>query len=263
MRLARFVTADGSILSGQMVDEHSALPLVGDLFGQHRFDTAPLPVRRLLAPVAPPNIFCIGRNYREHARETGSPVPERPLVFQKPTSSLCGPDALIRLPRDAPQQVDFEAELALVIGRTARRVAVGEALDHVLGYTCANDVTARDCQRADGQWTRAKGFDTFCPLGPWIVTADELDPGALTIVSRLNGRVMQQASTRDMLHSCAELVSYLSQPFTLLPGTVILTGTPAGIGAARQPPVYLRPGDRIEVEIERIGCLRNIVAGPE
>jgi len=262
MRIARFVTPDGRTATGRLVDDRTAEPLVGTLFGTLEFAAARLPVARFLPPVEPPNIFAIGRNYRAHAAETGSAVPERPMIFIKPTTALLGDGGTIVLPAAAPDEVDYEAELAVVIGRPARRVPEDRALDFVLGYTCANDVSARDCQRSDKQWARAKGFDTFCPLGPWLVTADALDPADLRIRSRLNGRVMQDARTSAMLHSCRALVSYLSHQFTLLPGTVILTGTPEGVGMARTPPVFLKAGDRIEVEIEGIGTLTNAVAGP-
>jgi len=262
MRLARFVTPDGRTVTGRLVDERTAEPLVGALFGTLEFAAARVAVARFLPPVEPPNIFAIGRNYRAHAAETGAAVPERPMIFMKPTTALLGDGGTIVLPVAAPDEVDYEAELAVVIGRPARCVPEERALTYVLGYTCANDVSARDCQRSDKQWARAKGFDTFCPLGPWLVTADALDPGDLRICSRLNGRVMQDARTSAMLHSCRALVSYLSHQFTLLPGTVILTGTPEGVGMARTPPVFLRPGDRIEVEIEGIGTLTNSVAGP-
>ena len=259
MRIARFVCPAGRTHTGRLVDERTAQPLVGGLFETLRFAEEALEVRRLLAPLDPPNIFAIGRNYAAHAAETGSAAPERPLVFMKPTTALNHPDAPIVLPASAPEEVDFEAELAIVIGRTARRVDEASALRHVLGYTCANDVSARDCQRNDKQWTRAKGFDTFCPLGPWIVTADEINPDQCAIRSFVNAARMQESTTRHMIHSCARLVSYLSQQFTLLPGTVILTGTPEGVGMARTPPVFLRPGDRVEIEIEGIGRLSNPV----
>jgi 2-keto-4-pentenoate hydratase/2-oxohepta-3-ene-1,7-dioic acid hydratase in catechol pathway len=260
VRIARFTGTDGQIHAGRMVDEQHAQPLTGELFGSPSFAEQPLKIERLLAPVEPPNVFAIGRNYRAHAEETGARPPERPLVFMKPTTTVIGPDAKILLPAAAPDNVDFEAELAIVIGRAARNVSETAALDYVLGYTCANDVSARDCQRGDRQWTRGKGFNTFCPLGPWIVTADSLNPDSCAIRSRLNGQIMQDANTRDMMHPCAELVSYLSRQFTLLPGTVILTGTPEGVGFARTPPTYLREGDRIEVEIDGIGLLSNTVA---
>jgi 2-keto-4-pentenoate hydratase/2-oxohepta-3-ene-1,7-dioic acid hydratase in catechol pathway len=262
MKLVRFLTTDTRVCTGRLHEDRTAEPLVGDLSGDLTFAKERVPVVKLLAPVEPPNIFAIGRNYRAHAAETGARIPEHPLVFMKATTALNGPGAAIVLPPAAPHEVDFEAELAIVIARTARRVPPQAALDHVLGYTCANDVSARDCQRSDKQWTRAKGFDTFCPLGPWLVTADELDPDRCAIRSRLNGDVMQDANTGDMIRSCRQLISFLSHQFTLPPGTVILTGTPEGVGMARTPPVFLRDGDQIEIEIEGIGTLVNHVTGP-
>ncbi len=260
MRIARFLTPDGAEMLGRLVDETSARPLRGSLFDPPQAEDRTVPVQRLLAPLRPVNIFAIGRNYRAHAAETGSQVPEKPMIFVKPTTAVIDPGATIILPAAAPGEVDFEAELAIVIGRTARCVPESAALEYVLGYTVANDVSARDCQRNDKQWARAKGFDTFCPLGPCIVTRDELDPGNCPIRSRLNGQLMQNSSTSNMIHSCARLVSYLSEQFTLLPGTLILTGTPEGVGMARTPPVFLKAGDLIEVEVEGIGTLRNPVA---
>jgi len=262
MRLARFLTDEGRECVGRLVAERVAEPLLGELFGTLAFAATRVHVARFLPPVRPPNIFAIGRNYGAHAAETGANLPDTPLVFLKATTALIGDGDAIVLPAAAPDEVDFEAELAIVIGRVARCVSEASALDYVLGYTCANDVSARDCQRRDKQWTRAKSFDTFCPLGPWIVTADEVDPQQCVIRSRLNGRLMQEAHTGAMVFSCRQLVSWLSHQFTLLPGTVILTGTPEGVGMARQPPVFLRPGDRIEVEIEGIGTLSNPVVGP-
>ncbi|MEW6251443.1 MAG: fumarylacetoacetate hydrolase family protein [Planctomycetota bacterium] len=259
MRIARFVTTDERRMTGRLVGPGAAEPLVGELFGTLTFAGPQVQVRRFVPPVDPPNIFAIGRNYRAHAAETGAQLPERPMIFMKPTTAVIGDGDTIRLPAAAPQEVDFEAELAVVIGRTARRIAPERALEHVLGFTCANDVSARDCQRSDKQWARAKGFDTFCPLGPWLVTPDELNPDRCAIRSRLNGRVMQDANTSAMIFSWRELISYLSHQFTLLPGTVILTGTPEGVGMARQPPVFLKEGDRIEIEIEGIGRLGNTV----
>ncbi len=260
MKLARFVSADGREVVGRLTAERAAQPLVGELFGELAFSSESVRVHEFLPPVAPPNIFAIGRNYLGHVQETQARLPERPLIFQKATTALIGAGATIRLPDGAPDEVDFEAELAIVIGRTARRVAPKSALDYVLGYTCANDVSARNCQREDKQWARAKGFDTFCPLGPWLVTVDELNPDDCAIRSRVNGELMQDARTNAMIHSCRDLVSYLSRQFTLLPGTVILTGTPEGVGMARQPPKFLKPGDCVEVEIEGIGTLSNPVA---
>lgn len=214
---------------------------------------------RLLAPVEPPNILAIGLNYRKHAMESGSAIPDHPVLFIKANTAATGPETDIVLPAMAPSEVDYEAELAIVIGAPARNVPEDRALDYVLGYTCGNDVSARDCQRRlDKQWARGKSFDTFCPLGPWIET--DLDPDHCGIRSRLNGRTMQDSRTSDLIFGCRFLVSYLSRCTTLLPGTVIMTGTPEGVGFARTPPVFLRPGDTIEIEIDGIGTLRNTVA---
>lgn len=221
--------------------------------------TVPLAEVRLLPPVEPPNILAIGTNYLAHIQETNAPTPERPLIFIKATTSLIGPDEAIRLPRIAPDHVDYEAELAVVIGKTARHVSERDALDYVLGYTCANDITQRLCQKTlDLQWARAKSFDTFCPLGPWIET-EVSDPGTLGIRSRLNGEVVQESNTARLIFDVRKLISYISDAMTLLPGTVLLTGTPEGVGAAREPQLFLRDGDEIEVEIDGIGVLRNPV----
>lgn len=259
MRIARFLGPDGQPVTGQLVDDQQARPIVSPPGRPLELADQTVAVARLLAPVCPPNIFAIGRNYRAHIAETGARIPETPLVFLKATTSVIGPDEPIILPRSAPDEVDFEAELAIVIGRTLRDVVPETAFEGVLGFTCANDVSARDCQRNDKQWSRAKGFDTFCPIGPWIVTPDEIDPDNCPIRSRLNGQVMQDSNTSNMMRDCRELISFLSQQFTLLAGTLILTGTPEGVGFARKPPVFLRDGDRIEIEIDGIGTLSNPV----
>ncbi len=236
-------------------------PLEGDIFD--KFVVSSPKIRReevkLLAPVAPPNIIAIGLNYKKHADESGQTYPEKPLIFIKLTSSLIGPEDNIVLPEMAPNEVDYEAELVIVIGKKAKNIKIDEVDKYILGYTCGNDVSARDCQqRLDQQWARGKSFDTFCPLGPWIET--ELpDPDNCRIISRLNGKVMQDSSTSDMIFSTRDLVSYCSNNFTLYPGTVIMTGTPEGVGFARKPPVFLKSGDTIEVEIEGIGKLSNQV----
>ena len=263
MKSARFVDAQGCERLGEPVTKDRARLIEGDLFGRFAVTDTEAAMTRLLPPVRPPNIFGIGRNYRDHAAEGERPVPDHPLIFLKATTALQAPDEPIRLPRSAPDEVDFEAELGIVIGRAARDVPPDRALDFVLGYTCANDVTARDCQeRLDRQWARAKGFDTFCPLGPWLVTADSFDPADAVVESRLNGRLMQSSRTTDLVFDCPTLVSYLSHQFTLLPGTVICTGTPAGVGFARTPPVFLRPGDLVTVSIGGIGTLSSpVVAG--
>ncbi len=215
-------------------------------------------VKQYLPPVEPPNIVAIGLNYRAHARESNSPLPERPVIFLKATTALNAHGGKIILPAIAPDEVDYEAEMAVIIGKRAKNVPVESALDYVLGYTCANDVSARDCQhKLDIQWARGKSFDTFAPAGPWIET--EADPDNLRIRSILNGNVMQDSHTSDMIFSTAELLSYISHSMTLLPGTIVLTGTPEGVGAGRKPPVYLEDGDMIEIEIENIGRLTNEV----
>lgn len=261
MHLVRFMNSTGRIGWGRLVEPSKALPLQGDLFGDHEFGERPVDVVKRLAPVDPPNVFAIGLNYRGHAEEQGlKSLPERPLIFLKATTSVTGPGAPIMLPAEAPDEVDFEAELAVIIGRRCRDVSEAHALEFVLGYTCANDVSARDCQkRLDKQWARAKSFDTFCPLGPVIATADSFNPGSARIQALLNGDAMQDSNISDMIFSVPQLVSYLSRQFTLLPGTAILTGTPAGVGFTRNPPRHLRDGDSITIEIEGIGRLTNPV----
>ena len=259
-KIARFRTQDGDCRYGLVEDDHTLQLIEGELFGRWESidEFVPMSEVKLLAPVTPPNIIAIGRNYRGHAAETGAPLPERPAIFLKATTAVCGHEDQIVLPKMAPNEVDQECELAIIIGRTARNVSEDEALDYVLGYTCGNDVSARDCQkRLDVQWARGKSFDTFAPLGPWIETG--IDPDSASISSRLNGRVMQSSNTGELIFSCRHLISYVSRNMRLLPGTVIMTGTPEGVGFTRKPPVFLRPGDVVEVEIEGIGVLRNTV----
>lgn len=207
---------------------------------------------RLLAPVTPSKILCVGRNYRAHARELGNDVPAEPLLFLKPPSSILDPGGAVELPpADISSRVEHEAELAIVIGKRTRRVSPDDAWSSIFGLTLLCDVTARDLQKKDGQWTRAKGMDTFCPVGPVVVTG--LDPHALRIVCRVNGEVRQDGSTADMVFDAGTLVSYASQCFTLEPGDVFATGTPAGVGP-------LLAGDRLEIEVAEIGVLRALVA---
>ena len=222
---------------------------------------------RVLPPVDPANIFCIGLNYCRHARESGAEVGEHPVVFMKPTTAVTGPHDPIRVPaaQFRGDELDYEAELAVVLGRPGRDIPKPEALEHVAGYTVANDVSARRWQKhgGGGQWIRGKSFDTLCPLGPALVTPEEIpDPQNLPIRSRLNGELRQESTTADMMFSVAELIAFLSRDTTLLPGTVILTGTPEGVGFARQPPEFLTPGDRVSCEIAGIGALDNPVIGP-
>jgi 2-keto-4-pentenoate hydratase/2-oxohepta-3-ene-1,7-dioic acid hydratase in catechol pathway len=208
------------------------------------------------------NILCIGLNYRRHAIESNMPIPERPILFIKPTSTLCSHGDDIILPQT--DELDYECELAVIIGKAAKNVSEDDALSYVLGYTCANDVSARDWQlRLDKQWARGKSFDTFCPLGPHLVPASEIpDPNALRIQTRVNGVTLQDSNTRDMIFSVREIISYLSHGMTLLPGTVILTGTPEGVAMGRSPSPWLKVGDVTEIEIEGIGVLRNTVVAP-
>jgi 2-keto-4-pentenoate hydratase/2-oxohepta-3-ene-1,7-dioic acid hydratase in catechol pathway len=213
-----------------------------------------LPDVRLLSPILPSKVVCVGRNYAEHAAEHGSEVPAEPLLFLKPSTSVIGDRDVIRLPPQS-KRVEHEAELAVVIGAPgARRVDRAGAAKAIFGYTCANDVTARDLQRSDGQWTRAKGFDSFCPLGPWIVTG--IDASDLEVRCEVNEEVRQLGRTKDMVFDAATLVSYVSHVMTLLPGDIVLTGTPAGVGP-------LVEGDTVTIRIEGIGTLSNPVAGLE
>lgn len=265
MRIIRFVDKAGETRYGEDLGEGRAQPLEGDLFEGLESSGDPVDVDRLLAPLMPTNIFCIGLNYREHAEESNSPLPEDPIMFMKPTSTLLDPGEPILVPKccnEHGEEVDYECELAIVIGKPARDVSEADALSYVLGYTAANDVSARHWQskRCGGQWVRGKGFDTFCPLGPVLVTADEIpDPNTLGIKTILNGEVMQSHNTRDMIFNCAQLVSFISKDTTVLPGTVILTGTPQGVGIARKPPVLLKDGDEVTIELEQIGSLTNPV----
>ena len=249
MRIARF-RFQGQEGFG-IVEDNTVYALMGNVFTtwQRGPKVAPLSDVTLLAPCQPSKIVALGLNYASHAAEMNVPLPEEPLMFLKPPTAVIGPEEPIRYPRIS-ERVDYEAELAVVIGKRARHVPRGQALDFVLGYTCGNDVTARDLQSKDGQWTRSKGFDTFCPLGPWIET--ELDPSDLAVQARVNGQVRQSSRTSDLIFGVADLVSFISQVMTLLPGDVIMTGTPSGIGP-------LQPGDVVEVEIEGIGVLRNPV----
>jgi 2-keto-4-pentenoate hydratase/2-oxohepta-3-ene-1,7-dioic acid hydratase in catechol pathway len=213
----------------------------------------------LLNPIERPGkIVCVGLNYLDHCRETNTPPPERPLLFSKFTTAINDPTGDIIWSGALTREVDFEAELAVIIGRHCRNAGEEEALDYVAGYTAANDVSARDLQMGDGQWVRGKSLDTFCPLGPLMVTADEIpDPQRLAIRSTLNGQIMQNSHTGEMIFSVAALIAFCSQAFTLEPGDVLLTGTPHGVGFVREPQIYLQDGDVVMVEIEGIGRLEN------
>ena len=262
MRIIRFIDETDTIRFGLESQDNQTEALTGDLYAGLTPSGEWATVNKLLAPLAPSNIYCIGLNYREHAAESGMEAPNQPVVFAKPTSTVCGPGDEIILPaccNDGPE-VDYECELAVVIGKPARNVSQADALDYVFGYTCANDVSARKWQlnAGGGQWIRGKGFDTFCPLGPVLVTTDEIpDPQNLGIRTILNNKTMQDHTTGDMIFSVVEIIEFLSQDTTLLPGTVILTGTPQGVGFARKPPVWLKDGDDVIIELEQIGRLQN------
>ncbi len=269
MRIARF-SADGDVAygvvgeareNGAHSDPDGTSDLVIARLAGHPFGgpgsiqltgvSYPLPEVRLLAPVLPSKIVAVGRNYADHVREMGNEIPAEPVLFLKPSTAVCGPGDPVSWPAKLTQRVDYEGELAVVIGRLCREVPAAQAGAVIFGYTCANDVTARDLQARDGQWARAKGFDTFCPLGPWIET--EADPADLELTTRVNGEVRQHARTSQLLHGVADLIAYASSVMTLLPGDVLLTGTPAGVGP-------LADGDEVSVTIEGIGTLTNEVS---
>jgi 2-keto-4-pentenoate hydratase/2-oxohepta-3-ene-1,7-dioic acid hydratase in catechol pathway len=265
MRIIRFISV-GKAFLGEPLDNSTARRIDGELLGggELRVTGEVLPVQKLLAPLVPTDILCIGLNYREHAAESGSAIPKVPMLFIKSSNTLNNPLDPILIPRRS-SQIDYEAELCVIIGKAAKNVSKERALDYVFGYTCANDVSARDWQRdkdlGGGQFARGKSFDSFCPLGPHIVTRDEIpNPNNLKIRCTLNGRVMQDHTTADMIFDVPTLIESLSSTLTLRPGSVILTGTPQGVGFARTPPVWLKAGDTVVVELESIGRLENPVA---
>jgi 2-keto-4-pentenoate hydratase/2-oxohepta-3-ene-1,7-dioic acid hydratase in catechol pathway len=250
MRIVRYQYKNEAPRHGWFLEEKVG-PIDGDIFGEYRRQEAELPLAsvRLLAPVQPSKIVCIGRNYAEHAKEHAAEVPKVPLIFLKPPSAVNNPGDAILLPPQS-QQVEHEAELVVVIGKRARNVTTDAASDYIFGYTVGNDVTARDLQRSDGQWTRAKGFDTFCPFGPWVDT--EFDPSDAVVTCRVSGQPRQMASTRDMVFNVNMLIAFITSVMTLEPGDLIFTGTPAGVGP-------LVDGDEVVVEIEGLGKLSNPV----
>jgi 2-keto-4-pentenoate hydratase/2-oxohepta-3-ene-1,7-dioic acid hydratase in catechol pathway len=250
MRFIRYKLNNQPPQFGWVIEDRVG-PLSGSLFGEYQRLTADIPLEKvhLLSPILPGKIIGVGRNYPEHAAEQGAPIPDIPLLFLKPPSAIIGPSDQIHLPPQS-QQVEHEGELGVIIGKPGRWISTEDAMQHVLGYTIANDVTARDLQRRDGQWTRGKGFDTFCPIGPWLET--EFDPTDALITTRVNGEMRQMSSTREMIFGLPQLIAYTSSTMTLEPGDLILTGTPAGVGK-------LNPGDVVMVEIEGIGVLRNEV----
>ncbi len=250
MRIVRYQIENEPPKYGWLLDEKVG-EIQGDLFGQYRRREAKTPLAdvKLVAPSEPTKILCVGRNYVEHAKELGNEVPKVPLVFMKPPSSIISEGETIILPPQS-KQIEHEAELVIVIGKRGRHISPEDAKNYILGYTIGNDVTARDLQKTDGQWTRAKGFDTFCPFGPWIDT--DFDPADAVVTCRVSGQMRQMASTRYMVFNVPTLIAYISSFVTLEPGDLIFTGTPAGVGE-------LRDGDEVIVEIEGLGALRNLV----
>ncbi|MBE2283987.1 MAG: fumarylacetoacetate hydrolase family protein [Prosthecobacter sp.] len=263
MKLIRYSDSKGNIAHAAQQADGSANVIEGDIYGDFRVTERKAEVVKLLAPIQPFAIICIGLNYKFHAEETKAAIPQHPVVFMKLPNVVQHPGDPILLPRHLrSDKVDYECELAVVIGQTARNVSKADALKQVLGYTCGNDVSARDWQKhgGGGQWCRGKSFDTFCPLGPVLVTADEIpNPNNLAIKTVLNGETMQDWNTNDMIFDVPTLIEFLSGSTTLMPGTVIMTGTPHGVGMARTPPVFMKPGDTVSVEIENIGTLTNPV----
>ncbi len=263
MKIVRVVNDRGETQYGCQHADGKTTALTGDIWGSYQDSGKPITVRKLLAPIQPTAILCIGLNYLKHAEEGGRPTPEQPVLFMKSPSTLQNPGDPIELPRRLrSDKVDFECELAVVIGRACKNVKRENALEYVLGYTCANDVSARDWQLTwgGGQWCRGKTFDTFAPMGPCLVTTDEIrNPNSLPIRTILNGQTMQDWNTDDMIFDVPHLIEFLSGSNTLQPGTVIMTGTPHGIGGARNPPIFMQPGDTVTIEIDGIGKLTNPV----
>ena len=263
MKLVRYQESSGKSSFGRSHDDGRITRVDGDILGEYKDSGEVVTPVKLLAPIEPCDIICIGLNYRKHAAEGNKPIPEYPVVFMKNLGTLQNPGDPIILPRRLrSDEVDYECELAVVIGRECYNVSKARALEYVLGYTCANDVSARDWQITKGgsQWCRGKTFATFCPLGPWIVTRDEIpNPNELTIKTVLNGQTMQDWNTNDMIFDVPTLIEFLSGSTRLMPGTIILTGTPHGVGAARKPPIFLKPGDLVTIEIGGIGALTNPV----
>jgi 2-keto-4-pentenoate hydratase/2-oxohepta-3-ene-1,7-dioic acid hydratase in catechol pathway len=264
MRIIRYQNTRGEVRFAAEQPDGTARNIDGTLTEHWRVTEQPADVAKLLAPIAPVAIFAIGLNYRQHAIETHAPIPEFPVLFMKNIAAVQNPGDPILIPTSLrSDEVDYECELVVVIGRRCKNVSRADALKYVLGYTCGNDVSARDWQkrRSGGQWCRAKSFDTFAPLGPRLVTPDEIpNPNALAIRTLVNGEVLQENNTNDMIFDVPTLIEFLSGSTTLLPGTAIFTGTPSGVGMARTPARFLEPGDNVTVEIEKIGALTNPVA---
>ncbi len=267
MKLIRYLDQEGKTGYASQSKKGEILRIEGEIYGDFEITAETVSPVRLLAPIRPKAILAVGLNYKGHAEEVGMPLPEHPMIFMMLPGAVQDPGGPILLPRGLrSDRVDYEGELALVIGRRCKNVSRAEALDYVLGYTCANDVSARDWQKkwGGGQFCRGKTFDTFCPLGPCLVTKDSIpDPHALSISTFVNGEMRQNSSTSDLIFDVPTLVEFLSGSTTLEPGTLILTGTPSGVGAGRKPPTFLQAGDDVTVEIENIGRLTNPVLEEE
>jgi 2-keto-4-pentenoate hydratase/2-oxohepta-3-ene-1,7-dioic acid hydratase in catechol pathway len=263
MKIIRYQDASGNIHHAAEQADGSHLRIEGDLFGKYKVTQEKANLKKTLAPVAPPMIWCIGQNYRQHAKEVGAAVSEYPVMFAKGANTLQHPGDPILLPTSAQStEIDYEAELVIIIGKKCKDVRKEKALDYVAGYTCGNDVSSRDWQLKKGgtQWCRGKSFDTFAPLGPCLVTPDSIgDAGQLRIQTILNGKTVQDGNTNDLIRDVPTLIEFLTQSTTLLPGTAIFTGTPQGVGMAKKPPLWLKHGDEVSIVIEKIGTLTNPV----
>lgn len=264
MKILRFESDDNKVYTGCDFKDNFASVIKGDITSDFFNTKKRKIVKKILTPIVPKVIFCIGLNYKLHAKEIKLELPLYPVVFMKNLSAAAAHEDKIKIPLCCAKkpEVDYEAELAIVIKKSGKNISYDKAFEHVLGYTCANDISARRWQKHAGgnQWVRSKSFDTFCPFGPWIVTGDEIkNPDNLNIECILNGKTMQKSNTSDMIFSVAQIISYLSESTTLIAGTIILTGTPSGVGFTRKPPVYLASGDVLETRIEKIGMLKNHV----
>jgi len=262
MKYVKFISNNNEQCIGILNSDNTIDLVDGDILGKHKLSGIKCStddIKKYMVPINIPNIIALGLNYKDHANESKMDLPLLPLVFLKATTSLTAHKAQIILPKEAPLEVDFEAELGVIIGKKAKNIPLEKVSEFIFGYTCTNDVSARDCQfRIDKQWARGKSFDTFAPVGPFIET--EFDPTDARVQLFLNGQRMQDASTKDMIFSVAETVSFLSRQMTLFPGTLIMTGTPSGVGFTRKPAIFLKPKDKVIVHIDGIGSLENTVA---
>lgn len=263
MKIIRYEDPSGKICHAAEQQGGNYLRIEGEPLNKYEVTREPANIRRILAPISPKMIWCVGQNYQQHVKEVGMQVPEHPVLFTKGVNTVQDPGEPIWLPTGAQSsEIDYEAELVVVIGKACKDVSRERALDYVAGYTCGNDVSSRDWQLKKGgsQWCRGKSFDSFAPLGPCLATPDSIgDPGNLQIRTTVNGRVMQDGNTNDLIRDVPALIEFISQSTTLLPGTLIFTGTPSGVGMAQKPPLWLKDGDEVSITIEKIGTLTNRV----